>query len=157
MHHKRGPQNREKKQMSSKGLWGIAREAFKKVTGVTGRSRKPKKETLEVTAGQQTQEDIESGHEAGASECACGSAEDAALNGSLGGETVKGRPRKIPIINHLMSACAMFAFKFPSLLQFDQRGRDESRDNLKRLFGIEKVPSDTHMREELDKYAGPRN
>ena len=47
----------------------------------------------------------------------------------------------------LMSAFAMFALKDPSLLAFDQRRTDE---NMKRVFGIDRVPSDTQMREILD-------
>lgn len=65
--------------------------------------------------------------------------------------------RKIRIVDCLLSACAMFSFKFPSLLQFDDICRDEHDEdkkgilhNLKTLFGIEQVPSDTYMRERLD-------
>ena len=47
----------------------------------------------------------------------------------------------------LMSAFAMFSLKDPSLLAFDGRRRDE---NMKNLYGIETVPSDTRMREILD-------
>ena len=47
----------------------------------------------------------------------------------------------------LMSAFAMFALKDPSLLAFDARRGDE---NMKQVFGIEKIPSDTQMREILD-------
>jgi hypothetical protein len=47
----------------------------------------------------------------------------------------------------LMSAFAMFALKDPSLLAFDARRGDE---NLKQVFGINKIPSDTQMREILD-------
>lgn len=46
-----------------------------------------------------------------------------------------------------MSAFAMFALKDPSLLAFDHRRNDE---NLKRLYGIGTIPSDTRMREILD-------
>ena len=54
-----------------------------------------------------------------------------------------------PILLHdaLMSAFAMFALKDPSLLAFDGRRNDA---NLKALFGIGRVPSDTRMREILD-------
>jgi hypothetical protein len=53
----------------------------------------------------------------------------------------------IPLGDALMSAFAMFALKDPSLLAFDQRRNDT---NMKRLFGIERIPSDTQMREILD-------
>lgn len=47
----------------------------------------------------------------------------------------------------LMSALAMFSLKDSSLLAFDARRNDE---NLKRLYGIGAIPSDTQMREILD-------
>ena len=47
----------------------------------------------------------------------------------------------------LMSGLAMFMLKDPSLLAFQERRNDE---NMKNLFGIEQVPSDTQMREILD-------
>ena len=49
----------------------------------------------------------------------------------------------------LMSAFAMFALKDPSLLAFDQR-RKEVKSNLHTVFGIDKVPCDSQMREILD-------
>jgi len=53
----------------------------------------------------------------------------------------------IPLSDALMSAFALFSLKDPSLLAFDQRRRD---GNLKTLFGIGQIPSDTQMREILD-------
>ncbi len=53
----------------------------------------------------------------------------------------------IPLTDALMSAFAMFSLKDPSMLAFDQRRSD---GNLKRLFGIGQIPSDTQMREILD-------
>lgn len=53
----------------------------------------------------------------------------------------------IPLRDALLSAFAMFALKDPSLLAFDQRRSDA---NMKAVFGIEKIPSDTQMREILD-------
>lgn len=53
----------------------------------------------------------------------------------------------ISLADALMSAFAMFALKDPSLLAFDKRRGDE---NLRRLFGIQNIPSDTQMREILD-------
>jgi hypothetical protein len=59
---------------------------------------------------------------------------------------------EIPIPSALMSACAMFALKFPSLLQFDQQKVDPTiAHNLKKLFFVKQAPSDTHMREIIDK------
>ena len=46
-----------------------------------------------------------------------------------------------------MSAFAMFSLKAPSLLAFD-KGRAEG--NLHTIYGITRVPCDTHMREILD-------
>lgn len=54
----------------------------------------------------------------------------------------------------LMSALAMFGLKYPSLLQFDQSGSNQTlRTNLKNLYGVSRVPSDTQMREILDPVA----
>ena len=53
----------------------------------------------------------------------------------------------IPLADALMSAFAMFSLKDPSLLAFDQRRSD---GNLKALFGIGQIPSDTQTREILD-------
>ena len=53
----------------------------------------------------------------------------------------------IPLSDALLSAFALFALKNPSLLAFDHRRSDE---NLKTLFGIGQIPSDTGMREILD-------
>ena len=56
----------------------------------------------------------------------------------------------IPLRDALLSAFAMFSLKDPSLLAFDQRRSDA---NLKALFGIGQIPSDTQMREILDPLA----
>jgi hypothetical protein len=53
----------------------------------------------------------------------------------------------IPLRDALMSALAMFSLKDPSLLAFDNRRNDA---NMKALFGIRLIPSDTQMREILD-------
>lgn len=53
----------------------------------------------------------------------------------------------IPLHDALMSAFAMFVLKDPSLLAFQERRSDA---NLKALFGIGQIPSDTQMREILD-------
>jgi len=59
------------------------------------------------------------------------------------------REGKISLADALMSGYAMFALKDPSLLLFDNRRRNDE-GNLKRVFGIQNVPSDTQMRELLD-------
>jgi hypothetical protein len=53
----------------------------------------------------------------------------------------------IPLADALMSALAMFSLKAPSLLAFD---KERTADNLQRVYGIERVPCDTAMREILD-------
>lgn len=53
----------------------------------------------------------------------------------------------IPLADALMSAFAMFSLKDPSLLAFDERRSDA---NLKALYRIGQIPSDTQMREILD-------
>lgn len=59
--------------------------------------------------------------------------------------------RDISLTDFLLSALAMFGLKYPSLLQFDQDRRTTTiAANLKALYGIERVPSDTRMRERLD-------
>jgi len=54
----------------------------------------------------------------------------------------------------LMSALARFGLKYPSLLQFDRSSRDQcTRANLSNLYGVERAPSDSPMREILDPVA----
>jgi hypothetical protein len=51
----------------------------------------------------------------------------------------------------LMSSLAMFALKYPSLLQFDKARHEKTiKANLKNLYGVKKAPCDTQMREVLD-------
>jgi hypothetical protein len=59
----------------------------------------------------------------------------------------RGRKCPISLADALMSAFAMFFLKDPSLLAFEERRNDE---NLRNLFRIAHVPSDTQMREILD-------
>lgn len=67
-------------------------------------------------------------------------------------ENPQGRGRKIDLADSLMSGLAMFSLKSPSLLAFDQARKNEIiSHNLKTLYGIKQAPSDTYMREELDK------
>jgi hypothetical protein len=54
---------------------------------------------------------------------------------------------EISLSDALMSAFAMFSLKAPSLLAFD---KERAEDNLHTIYGIERVPCDTHMREILD-------
>jgi len=59
------------------------------------------------------------------------------------------RPGKpdISLTDALMSAFAMFSLTSPSLLAFDQ---ERTEGNLQRVYGMERVPCDTAMREMLD-------
>ena len=50
----------------------------------------------------------------------------------------------------LMSGLAVFGLKFPSLLQYDQNGKTLEQ-NLLNLYHIKRPPSDTYLRERLDK------
>ena len=53
----------------------------------------------------------------------------------------------IALADALMSAFAMFSLKAPSLLAFD---KERVEGNLHTIYGIARVPCDTHMREILD-------
>src|SRR6266436_402588 len=53
----------------------------------------------------------------------------------------------ITLADALMAAFAMFSLKAPSLLAFD---KERAEGNLHTIYGIERVPCDTHMREILD-------
>jgi hypothetical protein len=54
---------------------------------------------------------------------------------------------EIALSDVLMSAFAMFSLKAPSLLAFDKA---RAEDNLHTIYGIQRVPCDTYMREILD-------
>ena len=58
----------------------------------------------------------------------------------------------IPLHDTLMSGFAVMFFQHPSLLQF-QRAMEQKRRrcNLQTIFGVHEVPSDTQMREILDR------
>ena len=59
---------------------------------------------------------------------------------------------EISIANALMSAMAMFILKCQSLLQFDQARQDPAIvHNLRHLFSVSTIPSDTQMRDIIDK------
>lgn len=65
-------------------------------------------------------------------------------------EIVDHRPMNvmIPLVDALMSGLALFALKEPSLLAFVERKVE--LDNLRKIFGITQIPSDTQMRTILD-------
>lgn len=60
------------------------------------------------------------------------------------------RPSNVEIAleDALMSAFAMFSLKDPSLLAFDERR--QTSENLKCVYSIGRIPSDTQMRTILD-------
>jgi hypothetical protein len=60
-----------------------------------------------------------------------------------------GKP-DMSLTDALMSAFALFSLQSPSLLAFD---KERTEDNLQRVYGIERVPCDTAMREILDPVA----
>ena len=57
----------------------------------------------------------------------------------------------IPLGDALMSGFAMFSLKDPSLLAFEDRCQDPNdNNNVRSIYGIQSVPSDTQMRTILD-------
>jgi len=63
----------------------------------------------------------------------------------------RGMKSKISLTDCLMSGLALFGLKFPSLLQFDQGLNDDAiKHNLRTLYGVQKAPCDTYLRERLD-------
>ena len=64
----------------------------------------------------------------------------------------KRRNKPIELVDCLMSGLAIFSLKFPSLLQFEEQTKQAGliKKNLKTLYQIEQVPSDTYLRERLD-------
>jgi len=63
----------------------------------------------------------------------------------------RGGSPSIALSDALMSGLAIFGLKCPSLLQFDQQRRDPvEAHNLRTLYGVERAPCDTQMREILD-------
>lgn len=59
---------------------------------------------------------------------------------------------RMSIKDCLLSGYSIFSMKYPSLLQFDSDSREDDgvKHNLHHLYGINKIPSDTYMRERLD-------
>lgn len=62
----------------------------------------------------------------------------------------EGEDQEIALVDALMSAYAMFSLKDPSLLAFDRRRRTEEQ-NLKSIYGMERIPCDTQLRARLDR------
>lgn len=56
---------------------------------------------------------------------------------------------KIKLVDALMSGYAIFSLKDSSLLAFDKR-REEGEDNLKKIYGIKEIPSDSQLRNIID-------
>jgi hypothetical protein len=46
-----------------------------------------------------------------------------------------------------MAACALFSLKAPSLRAFD---KERAEGNVQTIYGLQRVPCDTHRRERLD-------
>ena len=66
-------------------------------------------------------------------------------------EAERRRERYLTISDYLMASQAMFFLKCATLLDFDKKRRDPVVvQNTKSLFGVERIPSDTSMRERLD-------
>jgi hypothetical protein len=58
---------------------------------------------------------------------------------------------EIALVDALMSGLAVFGLKYPSLLKFDEERQEASvRHNLSSLYGVERAPCDTQLREILD-------
>lgn len=62
------------------------------------------------------------------------------------------QPSRFGNIDCIMSGLSVFVFKYPSLLKFDKDARTNNTvmGNLKRLFSLDKAPSDSYVRERLD-------
>ncbi|MCY3630576.1 MAG: hypothetical protein OXG94_11280, partial [Bacteroidetes bacterium] len=66
-------------------------------------------------------------------------------------DTITGRG--FVLTDYLLSGLAVFTLKYPSLLEFDKRARSGDLPvlrNLRNLFGIREVPSDSGLRKRLD-------
>ena len=64
---------------------------------------------------------------------------------------IRSSDSEITVADALMSAFAMFSLKDPSLLAFDERRQDDQAyANLKNIYHIDRVPSDTQIRKILD-------
>lgn len=58
----------------------------------------------------------------------------------------------IELVDCLMSGLAIFGMKFPSLLQFEEQSKEGgiTKRNLRTLYQVGQIPSDTYLRERLD-------
>ena len=66
-------------------------------------------------------------------------------------DTIAGRD--YALTDYLMCGLAVFSLKFPSLLEFDNVFRNQDKPvsrNLRNLFGVSGVPSDSGLRKRLD-------
>lgn len=63
----------------------------------------------------------------------------------------RSRNASIGLADYFLSAMAIFQLKYPSLLTLDKGRTKAENKNLQEVFGIGKIPSDTAMRETLDK------
>lgn len=69
----------------------------------------------------------------------------------IAGQVKGNRKEPVKLVDCLMSAVAMFSLKYPSLLQFDKDVTEKVvKNNIKTLYKVVNVPSDTYMRERLD-------
>ncbi len=58
---------------------------------------------------------------------------------------------EIQLKDFLLSSYAVFALKYPSLLSFeDDMINEKKTHNLQKLFNVDKIPSDTHLRYIMD-------
>jgi hypothetical protein len=63
----------------------------------------------------------------------------------------RAKKPEIGLTDALMSGLAVFQFKYPSLLKFDEERNETSvRHNLRTLFGVPKAPCDTQLRDICD-------
>lgn len=66
-------------------------------------------------------------------------------------DPLAGRARQYHLTDCLMSGLAVFGLKCPSLLDFDEKRRDDVVcHNLKTLYGVQQAPCDTQLRKRLD-------
>lgn len=71
---------------------------------------------------------------------------------SASNQREKRTEKPIKLSDCLMSALAIFGLKIPSLLKFETEHRNNpaKSHNIKKLYQVEQIPSDTYMRERLD-------
>ena len=73
------------------------------------------------------------------------------ISNDIPGQVKGSREDPITLTDCIMSALAMFGIKSPSMLNFDRAAESNTlRTNLKKLYSVNKVPSDTYSRERLD-------